>query len=270
LVPGVPITSYCDDHRLTIQQRLVLFMHVCDGVQHAHQKAFIHRDLKPSNILIAEIDGRPVPKIIDFGLAKAITHDGAARSMFTEAGMMVGTPSYMSPEQAGSLDATIDTRTDVYSLGVILFELLVGAPPFDSKDVRRSGAEAMLRQVREAEAPRPTDKFAALGAASQDAASARCERPAVLLRQLRGDLDWITLKAIEKERSRRYSSASELAADIRRHLADQPVLAGPPSAAYRARKFVRRHRIAVAIVSAAALAAVAVAANIVVQARRVA
>jgi eukaryotic-like serine/threonine-protein kinase len=269
LVPGVSITSYCDDHRLTIQQRLLVFLQVCEGVQHAHQKAIIHRDLKPSNILVEEVDGKPVPKIIDFGLAKAATDDGATRSMFTEAGMMVGTPSYMSPEQAGSLDATIDTRTDVYSLGVILFELLVGAPPFDSKDVRRSGAEAMLRQIRESEAPRPSVKFAALGAASQEA-SVRGERPAVVLRQLRGDLDWITLKAIEKERSRRYSSTSELAADIRRHLDDQPVLAGPPSAAYRARKFVRRHRIAVAIVGAAAAAGIAVAANIVVQARRVA
>ena len=270
LVPGVPITTYCDGHRLTIKQRLLLFLEVCDGVQHAHQKAIIHRDLKPSNILIEEVDGKPVPKIIDFGLAKAIAEDGTERSVFTEVGMMVGTPSYMSPEQAGSLDATVDTRTDVYSLGVILFDLLVGTPIFPSKDVRGSGAEATLRQIREAEPLRPSLKFAALGNASQDAASARGEKPASLLRQLRGDLDWITLKAVEKDRARRYSSASELAADVRRHLADQPVLAGPPSAAYRARKFVRRHRLAVAIVSAAAAAAIAVAANIVVQARRVA
>jgi serine/threonine protein kinase len=193
LVPGVPITAYCDDHRLTIKQRLLLFLQVCDGVQHAHQKAIIHRDLKPSNILVGEVDGRPLPKIIDFGLAKAIAEDGTAQTVFTELGMMVGTPAYMSPEQAGSLDATVDTRADVYSLGVILFELLVGTPPFDSKDVRRSGAAAMLREIREAEAPAPSLKFAALGAASEDVASARGEKPALLLRQLRGDLDWITL-----------------------------------------------------------------------------
>jgi serine/threonine protein kinase/tetratricopeptide (TPR) repeat protein len=257
LVPGVPITDYCDEHRLTIKQRLLLFLQVCDGVQHAHQKAIIHRDLKPSNILVEEVDGKPVPKIIDFGLAKAITHDGGARSMFTELGMMIGTPSYMSPEQAGSQDATIDTRTDVYSLGVVLFELLVGAPPFSSKDIRGSGAEPTLRQIREAEAPRPSVKFAALGSATQDAASARGEKAAFQLRQLRGDLDWITLKTIEKDRARRYSSVSELAADIRRHLSDQPVLAGPPSATYRARKFVRRHRGGVAAGSLAALTMIA-------------
>lgn len=270
LVRGVAVTLYCDERRLTIKQRLLLFLQVCDGVQHAHQKAIIHRDLKPSNILVEEIDGMPIPKIIDFGLAKAITEDGAARSMFTEAGMMVGTPTYMSPEQSGTLDATIDTRTDVYSLGVILFELLVGEPPFASKDVRRSGAEAMPRQIRGSEAPRPSAKYAALGATSQDAASARGEKPASLLRQLRGDLDWITLKAIEKDRARRYPSASELAADVRRHLEDQPVLAGAPSATYRSRKFVRRHRVAVAIAGVVAAAAIAVAANIIVQTRQVA
>jgi len=270
LVAGVPLTTFCDERRLTIKQRLLLFLQVCDGVQHAHQKAIIHRDLKPSNILVEEVDGRPIPKIIDFGLAKAITHDNLAQSMLTEAGMLVGTPSYMSPEQAGSLDATVDTRTDVYSLGVILFELLVGAPPFASNGVRRSGAEDMLRQIRESEAPRPSAKLAALCAGSQDPALARGERPASLLRQLRGDLDWITLKAIEKDRGRRYSSVSELGADIRRHLADQPVLAGPPSATYRARKFIRRHRLAVAIAGATAVAVIALTANIVVQARRVA
>jgi len=257
LVPGVPMTSYCDDHRLAIKQRLLLFLQVCEGVRHAHQKAIIHRDLKPSNILVEEVDGRPLPKIIDFGLAKAITDDGAARSVFTELGMTVGTPSYMSPEQAGGFYATVDTRTDVYSLGVILFELLAGTPPFGSKEGRRPGAESLLREIREAEAPRPSLKFGALGAASEGAASARGEKPASLLRQLRGDLDWITLKAIEKDRARRYSSVSELATDIQRHLSDQPVLAGPPSAAYRARKFVRRHRGGVAAGSLAALTMIA-------------
>ena len=245
LVPGVPITSYCDERRLTIQQRMLLFLQVCDGVQHAHQKAFIHRDLKPSNILVEEVDGKPLPKIIDFGLAKAITHDGA-RSMFTEAGMMVGTPAYMSPEQAGGLDATIDTRTDVYSLGVILFELLVGAPPFASDGPRGSGAEAMLRRIRETEAPRPSVKFAAFGSTSQDVASARGETAASLLRHLRGDLDWITLRAIEKDRSRRYGTPSELAADIHRYLRNEPVTAGPASVSYRVQKYVRRNRYTVA------------------------
>jgi len=253
LVPGVPITAYCDEHRLTIKRRLLLFLQVCDGVQHAHQKAIIHRDLKPSNILVEEVDGKPVPKIIDFGLAKAVTDEGAARSTFTELGMMVGTPSYMSPEQAGSQDATIDTRTDVFSLGVVLFELLVGAPPFSSMDIRGSGGEATLRQIREAEAPRPSVKFAALGSATQDAASARGEKAAFQLRQLRGDLDWITLKTIEKDRARRYSSVSELAADIRRHLESQPVLAHDDSIGYQLTKFIRRHRGGVAAGSLAAL-----------------
>ena len=270
LVPGVPITTYCDDHRLTIKQRLVLFLQVCEGVRHAHQKAIIHRDLKPSNILVEEVDGRSLPKIIDFGLAKAITDDGTERSAFTQAGMMVGTPSYMSPEQAGAFDATVDTRTDVYSLGVILFELLVGTPPFGSKEGRRSGAESLLREIREAEASRPSLKFGALGSASKDAASARGEKPASLLRQLRGDLDWVTLKSIEKDRARRYSSVSELATDIQRHLSDQPVLAGPPSTAYRARKFVRRHRMSVAVASVISVLVVAGAATAVVQARRIA
>ena len=270
LVPGVPITDYCDRRRLSIKERLALLIQVCEGVQHAHQKAIIHRDLKPSNILVQEFDGRPLPKIIDFGLAKAISADSVERSMFTELGSLVGTPTYMSPEQAGDPGSSVDTRTDVYSLGVILFELLVGAPPFAPQELRQSGPEAMLRRIRDAEAPRPSTRFAALAAKSVDSAAARSGAKGSLLRQLRGDLDWITLRALEKDRSRRYGSPSELAVDLRRHLADQPVFAGPPSASYRIEKFVRRHRIGVAVAGFAAAVAVAVAANMIVQARSVA
>jgi non-specific serine/threonine protein kinase/serine/threonine-protein kinase len=270
LVPGTPITQYCDQHRLTIKERLTLFLQVCEGVQHAHQKAIIHRDLKPSNILVQEVDGRPIPKIIDFGLAKATSADGAERSMFTELGLLVGTPSYMSPEQVGAYQGSVDTRTDVYSLGVTLFELLVGAPPVDRKELELAGPAAMLRRIREAAVPRPSAKFAALGGNSADLAAARSATKSSLLRQLHGDLDWITLRAIEKDRDRRYGSPSELAADLRRHLADQPVLAGPPSASYRIGKFVRRHRIGVTVAAVATALTIAVAANMLVQARRVA
>jgi eukaryotic-like serine/threonine-protein kinase len=270
LVPGIPITDYCDQHRLPTKERLALFIQVCEGVQHAHQKAIIHRDLKPSNILVQEVDARPVPKIIDFGLAKAIRADGAEHSMFTELGLLAGTPSYMSPEQAGGHDGAIDTRTDVYSLGVILFELLVGEPPFAPQELRQSGPEAMLRRIRDAEAPRPSTRFAALAANSTDPATARSATKGSLLRQLRGDLDWITLRAMERDRARRYGSPSELATDLRRHLTDRPVLAEPPSAGYRARKFVRRHRVGVAVAGVATAVLVAVAANMIVQARRVA
>jgi tetratricopeptide (TPR) repeat protein len=269
-VPGVPITEYCDQHRLTIKERLELFIHVCEGVLHAHQKAIIHRDLKPSNILVIEADAKPVPKIIDFGLAKATAGNLTEHSMFTELGVMVGTPAYMSPEQAGSQDGNIDTRTDVYSLGVILFELLVGTLPFASQDLRKSGVEAMLRKIRETESPLPSVKLSSLGQESGELASRRKEEPATLVRHLRGDLDWITIKAMEKDRTRRYASPAELAADIRRHLEDQPVLAGPPSAGYRARKFVRRHRVGVAVAVAALVLLLGFSAAMIVQARRIA
>lgn len=269
LVPGIAITDYCDRRRFTIKERLQLFLRVCEGVQHAHQKALIHRDLKPSNILVQEVDGRPVPKIIDFGLAKATSKDGAA-SLLTELGLMVGTPSYMSPEQAGSDNANVDTRIDVYSLGVILFELLVGTPPLTLQDLQQAGPEAMLRKIREAQAPRPSTKFAMLGPASRDSAAARGEKRVSLLRRLRGDLDWICLKAIEKDRSRRYDSPSELAADIGRHLGNQPVLAGPPSTTYRMSKFIRRHRVGVSAAVLAAALGIGIAANTIAQARRVA
>src|SRR5262252_2180807 len=267
-VPGIPITEYCDQHRLTIRERLLLFIRVCDGVLHAHQKAVIHRDLKPSNILVVEVDGSPVPKIIDFGLAKATAGHLTDHSMFTELGVIVGTPAYMSPEQAGSQDGNIDTRTDVYSLGVILFELLVGALPIAPQDLRQGGVEATLRRIRESEPPRPSAKLSAMGPSSNSALH-RKEEPASLIRRVRGDLDWITIRAMEKDRARRYGSVSELATDIRRHLEDQPVLAGPPEATYRAGKFVRRHRIGVTVAAVIAVLVIGFVAASGVQARRI-
>jgi eukaryotic-like serine/threonine-protein kinase len=269
-VPGVPIANYCDQHWLTINERLHVFLQVCDGVRHAHQKAIIHRDLKPSNILIQEIDGKPTPKIIDFGLAKAMGPRLTDATMYTEAGTMVGTPAYMSPEQADSQQRNVDTRTDVYSLGVILFELLVGALPFGGKELRDDGLEAMLRKIREQEAVRPSAKVSSLGNAASDSAIKRNEEPQSLIRHLRGDLDWITLKAIDRDRNRRYGSVAELAADIERHLSDQPVIAGPPSARYRAGKFVRRHRFGVAAGATVLILLLAFSITMTVQARRIA
>ena len=269
-VPGLPITDYSDDHRLTIKERLLLFLQVCDGVQHAHQKAIIHRDLKPTNVLVEEVDGKPVPKIIDFGLAKATAQRLTEITMFTEIGAMVGTPSYMSPEQADSNERSIDTRTDVYSLGVILYELLVGALPFGPQELHEAGMEAMLQKIREEEPARPSTKIRSLGDGSKDSATKRREEPQSLARRLRGDLDWITLKALEKDRARRYGSPSELGADIRRHLEDQPVQAGPPGASYRASKFIRRHRFGVGVAVTAVVLLIGFAVTMSVQARRIA
>src|SRR5713226_3304510 len=269
-VPGLPITDYCDKHRLTIKQRLELFIQVCEGVQHEHQKAIIHRDLKPSNVLVEEVDHKPVPKIIDFGLAKATGQRLTAITMFTEAGGVLGTPDYMSPEQADRNERNIDTRTDVYSLGVILYELLVGALPFGSQELREAGMEAMLRKISQQEPSRPSTKIRSLGESSKDSAAKRQEEPQSLERHLRGELDWITMKALEKDRTRRYGSPSDLAADLQRHLQDQPVLAGPPSAMYRAGKFMRRHRFGVGVAVATLVLLIGFATMMALQAHRIA
>jgi serine/threonine protein kinase len=248
-VPGVPVTEYCDRERLNIRERLDLFVQVCEGVQHAHQKGVIHRDIKPTNVLVVVQDGKPVPKLIDFGVAKATSYRLTERTLQTVSGQLVGTPEYMSPEQAELANLDVDTRTDVYSLGVLLYELLVGALPFEPASLARGGFAEIQRRLREDEPPRPSTRFGGLGAGAPVAAARRRSEIKALHRQLRSDLDWIAMKALEKERGRRYASPSELAADIGRYLSDEPVLASPPSGVYRFRKFVRRHRMAVASVA---------------------
>jgi len=253
-VAGVPITDYCDLHTLSTRQRLDLFTLVCDAVQHAHQKGVIHRDLKPSNVLVAVQDGQPTPKVIDFGVAKAVSQRLTEQTIFTEQGQLIGTPEYMSPEQAEMSGLNIDTRTDIYSLGVLLYELLVSALPFDPKSLRQAGYSEIQRIIREQDPPKPSTRLSGLGGQSAAVAHQRRTDLVTLAGQLRGDLDWITMKAMEKDRTRRYSSASELAADIRRHMNNEPVLASPPGAAYRVRKFIRRHRLGVAAAAAVGLA----------------
>lgn len=269
-VQGIPITTYCDQNRLTTQERLELFVHVCAGVQHAHQKAIIHRDLKPSNILVAIQDGNPVPKIIDFGVAKATAQSLTERTMYTELGMLIGTPEYMSPEQAEMSGQNIDTRTDVYSLGAILYELLTGALPFDPKELRRAGFDEIRRKIREEDPPKPSARLTTMGEASTMSAQNRRTEPPSLVRQIRGDLDWITMKALEKDRTRRYGTPSELTADIERFLHHQPIIARPPSTAYKAKKFVRRHRVGVGVTSTLAILLVAFSVTMAIQAARIA
>jgi serine/threonine protein kinase len=249
-VEGRPITEYCDEHRLTVRERLRLFVDVCDGVQHAHQKGIIHRDLKPSNVLVATVDGKPVPKIIDFGVAKATSQRLTEQTLFTAFGQLIGTPEYMSPEQAEMSTTDIDTRTDVYSLGVLLYELLAGRQPFDARELRRAGLAEIQRVLREEDPPKPSSRVGVPGDDTTASASHRRADRRSLERTLRGDLDWITMKALEKDRERRYETAHALALDIERHLSDEPVLAGPPAATYRLRKLFRRHR-TTAIASAA-------------------
>jgi len=248
-VPGVRITEYCDNKKLRIRDRLELFIRACEGVQHAHQKALIHRDLKPANILVAEVDGKPQPRIIDFGLAKSLTPYAGGDLGQTRFGAFVGTPGYMSPEQAdpGTLD--VDTRADVYSLGVILYELLTGSLPFDTTEWKKLRLEELLRRLREDDPVSPSTRVASNQPISSLAAQARGTQLTQLARSLRGDLDWITMKALDKDRNRRYGSPSDLAADISRYLNNQPVVARPASTAYRLQKYVRRHRYAVGFAS---------------------
>jgi eukaryotic-like serine/threonine-protein kinase len=250
-VSGLSLTRYCDERRLKIPERLELFIKVCEGVQHAHQKAIIHRDLKPSNVLVEEVDGKPVPRIIDFGIAKAISSQPSSeQTMFTQAGAIIGTPGFMSPEQADPSVEDVDTRTDVYSLGMILYALLSGTLPFDVTEWKGRPLDEVLRQLREEDPPSPSTKLAAEKETATAAAEKRGTEPKHLAHLLRGDLDWITLKAIEKDRARRYATPSELAVDIRRYLANEPVVARPASAAYRLGKYVRRHRIGVGVAAA--------------------
>jgi len=246
LVRGAPITQFCDDHRLTPRDRLGLFVSVCSAVQHAHQKGIIHRDLKPSNVLVTSHDGAPVVKIIDFGIAKAVGQKLTEKTLYTNFTQMVGTPMYMSPEQAGQSGLDVDTRTDIYSLGVLLYELLTGTTPFDRERFGTVPFDEVRRIIREEEPAKPSARISTIGAAAATASTNRQCDPRRLSRLVRGELDWIVMKCLEKDRTRRYESAGGLARDVERYLHDEPVLAGPPSAAYRLRKYARKYKTALA------------------------
>ncbi len=270
-VAGLPITTYCDRHRLSLRDRLGLLLQVCEGVQHAHRNAIIHRDLKPHNVLVTVQDGRAIPKIIDFGVARATDRQLTEQTLFTELGQVIGTPEYMSPEQAEMSALDIDTRADVYALGVLLYELLTGRLPFDFGALRRAGLDEVRRRIREDDPPLPSARVRTLGGPETTrVARAHATTAPRLVGGLRGDLDWITMKALEKDRTRRYGTPTELADDLRRHLRDEPVLASPPSVTYRARKFVRRHTVGVTFAAVTAALVLALAGTMTVQAGRIA
>jgi serine/threonine protein kinase len=240
-VDGLPLTQFCERKRLTLRTRLGLFIEICSAVQHAHQRGVIHRDLKPSNILVIEADSRPQPKVIDFGLARAIGHESAEGTLLTRTGQVLGTPGYMAPEQAAG-SADVDPRADVYALGAILYELITGDASFERTILGQAGIEEILRLIREAEPARPSRRLASL--ARREGTRSGCSRTrriSTLARRVRGNLDWIVMKALEKDRNRRYDGAGELSADVRHYLAREPVVACSPSAVYRMARFVRRH-----------------------------
>jgi serine/threonine protein kinase/Tfp pilus assembly protein PilF len=261
LVQGVPITNYCDEHRLTPRQRLELFVPVCQAIQHAHQKGIIHRDIKPSNVLVTLYDDRPVVKVIDFGVAKATGPQISEETLLTAFGTVVGTVEYMSPEQASLEQVDVDTRSDIYSLGVLLYVLLAGSPPFTRKELSRAGLLEMLRVIREQEPSKPSARLSTEDGLAALAAK-RGTEPKRLAALVRGELDWIVMKALEKDRNRRYETANGFAMDVQRYLADEPVLASPPSAVYRLRKFVRRNKTGLSIVAGAFVAMTVMAASI--------
>lgn len=250
-VPGLPITDYCDQKKLNIRERLELFIQVCEGVQHAHQKSILHRDLKPANVLVVEVDAKPMPRIIDFGLAKSVIPNYLGDATLTVAGTPLGTPAYMSPEQADPRVRDVDTRSDVYSLGVLLYELLTSTLPFNPDEWENQPLEYVLRQVREKDSPKPSTQFKKKASSDRQAAKTAADVRGMDSRQLtkllRGDLDWITVKALEKDRERRYGTPVELSADISRYLSNQPVLAGPATAGYRIQKYAERHRLALGV-----------------------
>ena len=254
LVHGVPITRFCDQHNLSAAERIRLFIQVCHAVQHAHQKGVIHRDLKPSNILVAEHDGAPLAKVIDFGVAKATQGRLTEHTLFTAFEQFVGTPAYTSPEQATLGSDDIDTRSDIYSLGVLLYELLTGRTPFDAKALAQAGLDEARRQIREVEPPRPSTRLSTMDGDTLDStARDRSTVPPKLIALVRGDLDWIVMRCLEKDRRRRYETANDLALDLQRHLEDEPVTARPPTTAYRFRKTIQRHKLAATAIAAVTL-----------------
>ncbi len=270
LVKGMPITDYCDERNMSLRDRLKLFIQVCSAVQHAHLKGIIHRDIKPNNVLVTHVDEKPVPKVIDFGIAKATQQKLTEHTMFTQLGQFMGTPAYMSPEQADPLGLDIDTRSDIYSLGVLLYELLTGVTPFEIKTLRAAALDEVKRIIRDQDPPRPSTRLSTLGVDLPTVAKQRGLEPKKLGIVLRGDLDWIIMRAMEKDRTRRYETATDFARDIERYLNQEPVAAGPPSASYRTRKFVRRHRTGVAAATVAVVTLVSFAGTMTVQAKRIA
>ena len=257
LVDGMPLTKYCDRERLTTGQRLKLFVPICQAVQHAHQKGIIHRDIKPSNILVTHYDGVPVPKVIDFGIAKATNQQLTEKTLFTSFGQLIGTPTYMSPEQAEMSGLDIDTRSDIYSLGVLLYELLTGNTPFEQRRLLDAGYAEMQRIIAEEDPPRPSAKLTTMGNESGDVASKRGTDSRKLTQTVRGELDWISMKALEKDRQRRYATAAGFAEDIERYMNDEAVQACPPSSIYLFRKFVRRNFKSLLVSAALLLALIA-------------